>query len=489
MKLYKSSLLTLLAILCITSAQAGESNPFAPQNHPLEASQPVTPVVKNTSNKEESANPFAPEEHHTIASTPDSSDEPENPFSHHESKNSEDHALVSAKTEPATPTEHNPFLTKDHRSTAQQTASIKTLHITPGNSATLDPLALAHGVETYRYLIQDKKYESYLSSTIKNGAHGIPTEKNYTITIPATVHSGSFTVFKAQGIHGIPDHFEPVYHVEIQGNPHELISGTQYPEPQNFVFEKLNQLEEKYLTNIQTQFKTFSQEVRKLITTTQKVDDSETKQTSAPQMIITKEPLTLMIDESHLATSFAGGSAQSSDPAIVSATLKFDGTKTTPQWSLILTGHKIGEATITYSTGSESHIQHVIVVEKLMTKELATTVHEDPIEAKNTLHDQQLPTHDDKEKLAEINTQVSTEAVSEPAKTTTDFADNDRRERDDIAHADEPFASFLKESSHDDENNTDFENEEESPSLHEESSQEFPQEDEEEPTEHQEIEK
>ena len=472
MKLRNISLLALFTALCTREIQAAE-NPFAPENHPLPSPATSAPIIAPVSlvpTPAEPTNPFALASHTTITA-PASNDEPaNNPFAtedqavtphvmepeHHEQQaepaHFEDHAAVPTKENPFS-SEKNP-LVKDHTatsaitleqhettnptpsmpqghiSTAQHTASIKTLNITPGHSTALEPMSITKGVETERYFIQDKRYESYLSS------HLTPTERSYNVTIPATVHVGSFTIFKVQGMHGTPDHLEPVYHIEIQGNMHEAGTGTQYPEPQGSAVEKLTQIEDKYLTRIQTQFKAFTQEIRELISTAHQNGESlEAAKLHVTQIVATKEPLQLAIGESHIATSFTGGSAQSSNPAIVSAVLKFDGTKTYPKWKLVLTGHKAGEAIITYSSGSESNLQPVMVVEKLSTphtsehktvvKEAVPSPEENSMKATSKKGNNALPAHDGNEEESEEET--------------------DEKTANRLSTEDEPFASFLKE--------------------------------------------
>ena len=379
-----------------------------------------------------------------------------------------------------------PPLPHGHVSTAQHTTSIKTIDVTPGHSATLEPIN-----ETERYFIQDKKFESYLTSRIENKPHGTRTEKMYYVTIPATVHVGSFTVFKVQGMHGIPDHLEPIYHVEIQGNMHEVGTGTQYPEPQTPALEKLTQLEDKYLTGIQTQFKAFTQEVRELISTAHANGESlEAAKIQVTQTITTKEPLHLAVGESHIATSFTGGSAQSSSPAIVSAVLKFDGTKTAPKWKLVLTGNKVGEAIITYSIGSESHLQPIIVGEKTTpsamsahktVKEEATTPQEYSVKTAHKKVPHALPLDTDREDetttkkeksalpIEEERSEESSAAIhhrqgsgmiseaSTDMKEDRENEDSDEKTADKLASADAPFAHFLKESPENDTSSDDEE--------------------------------
>ena len=468
MKLRNISLLAIFTTICAMEIQAEENNPFAPKNpedhaialakaDPLPSPATSAPIIAPASlvpTPAEPTNPFALASHTTITA----------PASHDEPANLEDHAIASAKAdeEPANPfaphmaePEHHetaksaPSMHQGHVSTAHRTASIKTIHITPGHSATLEPITITHGIEAERYFVQDKKYESYLSSHIN------PTERSYTVTIPATVHVGSFTVFKVHGMHGTPDHLEPAYHVEIQGNLDEMMHGTQYPEPQGSAVEKLTQLENKYLTGIQTQFKAFTQEVRELISTAHANGESlETAKLQATQTIATKEPLHLAIGESHIATSFTGGSAQSSNPTIVSAVLTFKGTKTAPQWKLVLTGHKVGEAIITYSTGSESHLQPVIVGETssshhtsehtTVEKEAALNHPKDSVKSAPKKENHALPLHpDDQEESQEKNDKKSVEEGNSPEETSEEV---DEKTAAKLSREDEPFASFLKES-------------------------------------------
>ncbi len=511
MKLRNISLVALFTALFTRGIQAAE-NPFAPENNPLPTTATSAPISSHEQiaapsslmqAPKEPTNPFAPaspsvtEDHaatslashdepanledRAIALAKADENQPSNPFApksqaitepeHHEQtpaslnnhavtpaqenpfsseKNSlpKDHTAMTERHEATSPT---PPMHQGHISTAEHTASIKTLDITPGHSATLEPIAINHGVETERYFIQDKKYESYLSSHIN------PTERTYTVTIPATVHVGSFTVFKVQGMHGTPDHLQPAYHVEIQGNVHEVGSGTQYPEPQGSAVEKLTQLEDKYLTGIQTQFKAFTQEVRELISTAHQNGESlEAAKLQATQIIATKKPLQLTIGESHIATSFTGGSAQSSNPTITSAILKFDGTKTDPKWKLILTAHKAGEAIITYSSGAESTLQPVIVVEKsstLHTSEHTTVLKEAVVSSENSVkptskkENRALPAHeaDEEEESKEKNDSKSTVETATPAEEEEDSEETDEKTANTFAKEDEPFASFLKE--------------------------------------------
>ena len=517
MKLRNTSLLALFTALCTMGIQAGE-NPFAPQNHPLPSPATSAPMssheqiaAPSSLAPAEPANPFAPTSHDAPANLEDHAIAPKadenhvNPFApenhavaphvmepeHHEQAE-KDHAITSpfsphmtsledhAITPKAKADEHHETMKpapsmphQVHISTAQKTASIKTLTITPGHSAALEPIS-----ETERYFIQDKKFESYLSNHIevKKGS----TERTYHVTIPATVHVGSFTVFKVQGTQGTPDHFQPAYHVEIQGNMHEVGTGTQYPEPQGSALEKLTQLEDKYLTGIQTEFKAFTQEVRELISTAHQNGESlEAAKLHVTQIVATKEPLQLAIGESHVATSFTGGSAQSSNPAIVSAVLKYDGTKTDPKWKLVLTGHKAGEAIITYSSGSESNLQPVMVVEKssaphtsahkTVVKEAVPSHEENSMKTTSKKGHHALPAHDDNEEeavlspfathhhqgygtISEASNFVKTSADSGPQRGSSEGSEEEGSEETDekttnkLANADAPFASFLKES-------------------------------------------
>jgi len=372
----------------------------------------------------------------------------ENPFLQEKNALPKDHPAMAEHHEALTPT---PSIHQGHMSTAQHTASIKTVHITPGHSAALEPITITKGIEAERYFIQDKKYESYLSS------HVDPTKRTYSVTIPASVHVGSFTVFKVQGMHGTPDHLEPAYHVEIQGNMHEIGTGTQYPEPQGSAIEKLTQLEDKYLTGIQTQFKAFTQEVRELISTAHQNGESlEAAKLHATHIVATKEPLKLIIGESHIATSFTGGSAQSSNPAIVSAILKFDGTKTDPKWKLVLAAHKAGEAIITYSSGSESNLQPVIVVEKSSIQTSPEHKEEAPITlkdsttapAKKETRAFSAPNDADEEESEEKNykkSEITTSTSKEEESEEEDSEETDEKKAEKMANEDEPFSSFLKE--------------------------------------------
>ncbi len=500
MKSRHISLFAFFTTLCTLGIQAGE-NPFAPKNISLAetnaASSPtmsVSPEQTSTMTSTpaetapspfateavESTNPFAP------ASTEDNSLNPKTDLSE-----ANEHTTTAAPTNPFAPTtleshpmtdahpmgepeDHEalkemPSLPRGHLSNAEHAASIKTLAITPGHSTTLEPISITDGVEAERYFIQDKKYESYLSSMLHNGPHGTPTERTYHVTIPATVHVGSFTVFKVQGMHGIPDHFTPAYHVEIQGNMHEIGTGTQYPEPQGSAVEKLTQLEDTYLTGVQTQFKAFTLEVRELISTAHKNGESlEAAKQHQAQITSTKERLTLTVGESHLATSFTGGSAQSSNPAIVSAVLKFDGTKTAPHWKLVLTGNKAGEAIITYSTGSESYLQPITVIEKnasLSSVADHTTVEEEePAETTPKKVHPAAPAHDEENTHEESNEQPalaeskSTEENSEEEKDEgEDSEETDEKTAHQFAKEDEPFATFLKQSPEDETEPTDEE--------------------------------
>jgi hypothetical protein len=442
MKLRNMSLLALFTVLCAWGIQAQGNNPFAPDNNPLPSPQTESdspsPFAKESEETPEPANPFASTA--PLNNQPTTS-EPTNPFAPATPSPSED-----APKEPADPEDSTPLpMTKGHEtstplppghlSTAQRTASIKTVDITPGHSATLDPLTPTHGVETERYFIQDKKYESYLSNYGQNGPQGTTLPRTYQVTIPATVHVGSFTVFKVQGMQGIPDHLEPAYHITIQGNAHLIGEGTQYPEAQpSTAVEKLTQLEDNYLMGMQTQFKTFTQEVRDLISTAHRNGESlETAKLHEAQTITTNEPLSLRVGESHVVTSFTGGSTQSSNPAIVSAVLKFEGTKTAPQWKLVLTGQTAGEAVITYSTGSKSHVQPVSVTEKSpflpvsKTEPQTTSAPEESV--KPTL----------KKELRTVS--ESDDAEQEESE------EKDEKTAHKLSEEDEPFASFLKDTS------------------------------------------
>lgn len=476
MKLRIASLFTLFTVLFTVGLQAGE-NPFAPH---LASTPPPAPA---------NANPFAAPDHSTSEITPPTdSAQPTNPFatphpvtgnppaeaspfvsSSPESTNLAGHPLASTNENPfaspshstsSTQTDSPKELTKDHHtttplpstpshghlSTAQRTESIKTLHITPGHSTVLIRIAFDENV---RYIIQDKKYESYLSSTIEPAQGHEPKVRVYIITIPATIHAGSFTVFKTSDMQGIPAHLEPAYHVEIQGNDHEIINGTQYPAPDtSSAVEKLTQLEEKYSTAIQTQFKAFTQEVRELISTAHKNGESlEAAKLHEVQIVTTEPPLALTLNESHVVTSFTGGSAQSSNPTIVSAALKFEGTKTNPQWKLILTAHKVGEAIITYSSDSKSHVQSVTVTEKasadLLTKHPEETNPEKK-EEKIMKKKATLPPHSADEESHEKATS-SLAATLSGSSEEEDSEGTDEKMADELADSDEPFASFLKD--------------------------------------------
>ncbi len=453
MKLRNISLFAVFTALCAKGIQA-EGNPFAPKNNPLPSpitsipmsshEQIATPsssmrVSAEPTNLEDHVaplNPFA-QEHHT---TGEDHVAPLNPFAQEHHATGEDHTIDHHVMEPEHHEQTEP-IHQGHVSTAQQTNSIKTVHITPGHSAALEPIAIIHGIEAERYFIQDKKYESYLSS------HRDNAKRMYNVTIPATIHVGSFTVFKVQGMGGIPDHLDPMYHVEIQGNTHLQVGiGTQYSEPQGSALEKLTQLEDKYLAKMQTQFKAFTKEVHELISTAHQNGESlVTAKLPVAQIIKTKEPLQLTIGESHIAASFTGGSVQSSNPAIVSAVLKFDGTKTHPEWKLILTGNMAGKAIITYSSGSKSTLQPVTVIEKSSTHkssehkmiEKESDVNsEHSVKPSSKKESHALPAHETNEEEPEGKTDAVTKENSEEidAKTANRFMDEDK-----------PFSSFLKE--------------------------------------------
>jgi|GEM_PF-6583703 len=465
MKARNISLLALFAAFCIIKTEAA-GNPFAPENHPLSngvapasiptpppslPAEPVNPFgpeperLENHAPIAEKENPFAPHmaepehlENHSLMA------EKENPFAPHttEPEHLENHSLMAEKENPfaahmAEPEHHEGAkpskpLHQGHVSTMQKTSSIKTVNITPGHSATLEPIAIMHGIEAERYFIQDKKYESYLSS------HVTPTERTYNVTIPAAVHVGSFTVFKVQGMHGTPDHLEPAYHVEIQGNAHVLGEGTQYSEPQGSAVEKLTQLEDKYLTGIQTQFKAFTQEVRELISTAHQNGESlEAAKLHVTQKVTTKGLLKLTVGDSHTVTSFSGGSSQSSNPAIVSAELHFEGTKIAPEWKLILTAHKPGEAIITYSTGSESYLQPVTVIESSTPH---SSKHEHKVIEKKEATDLN-HTHKKEHHVRRTHTEEEEEESKEKKSEEIN-----EKTADELADEDKPFARFLKES-------------------------------------------
>jgi hypothetical protein len=207
------------------------------------------------------------------------------------------------------------------------------------------------------------------------------------------------------------------------------------------------------LTGIQTQFKAFTQEVRELIATAHANGESlETAKLHATQIVATKEPLHIAIGESHIATSFTGGSAQSSNPAIVSAVLKFEGTKTAPQWKLLLIGHQVGEAIITYSTGSESHLQPIIVTEKPSINHSTTHTEKEKEAILNHQKNSIKSDHKKENHVLPVSTENEEEAkekndkkVKEEENLPEEISEKaDEKIAAKLSEEDEPFASFLK---------------------------------------------
>ncbi len=291
------------------------------------------------------------EEHDTTTENPFMSSPETHPESHLDTEpmsHSEEHAEphVTQKSLPVTTPSH------EHLSTVKRTASIPTLAIIPGHSAKLAPLT-GNEAEMH-YVIQDKKYSSYLTTTVIHGK----TEQ--TITIPATIHEGSFTIFKAEGTGVHPQSLQPAYHVTI--TPTEM-EGTQFPEEQtSSAVEKLKMLEDQYLATMQEHFKGFMHDLRNVISEASKTGESlALPQPPVLEKITTHPPVTLLLGETKILSSFAGGSAQSANPAIVGVTLSFKGSKEKPEWTVSLTAHKAGETTITYSTGTETFEQPVFV--------------------------------------------------------------------------------------------------------------------------------
>jgi|GEM_PF-7044757 len=455
----------LMAILCLQIEASAPVFGFAPAPAPAASSSSASAEATHSEHSDNHFDGGAPAESQTTSTTPAKASAPsKNPFgSIHaalseptEESSHENPPTVASPTAspfsitPQAPTSsvnHDKAMThetspeadqqqtmethakkadssKDHAPTIAKTASIPTLHIAPGHDTPLAPLI---GEEAHlRYFIQDKSFEPYLHETITK------TATHYSIMIPEKVQTGSFTIFKTEGTGIHPEKLQPAYHVVINGL---VIEGTQFPQQQNSsALEQLKELEQHHLADMQTSFKEFMKDVRHILD--QASTSGESLATAKPALqekVTTLAPLTLPVGATHELTSFAGGSAQSTDPAVVSVTLQFKGTKQKPEWHVMLATHKEGEATITYSSGTETFEQPIFV------KTAATG----PVKKDEPLkHLPQEPTEEESEKVDAPTIMPEEKDIADDKSESTDTHDSDEP----IIPLDEegPIASFLR---------------------------------------------